>query len=89
MLCRPAGAAGEPQASDYYPATIVSYKGTNRKWKYIVHFDDQFDGSSSETIGLPDETIRVMTQTVSRCTCPGCSPAGGRAVPIQWEVAKP
>ena len=90
MLWRPAGAAGEPQPSDYYPATIVSYKGTNRKWKFIVHFDDQFDdGSSSETIGLPDETIRVMTQTISRCTCPGCSPAGGQTLPIPWEVAKP
>lgn len=91
VLWRPEGASGEPQLSDYYPATIVSYKGTNRKYKFIIHFDDVFDdGSSAEAIGLPDETIRVMTQSVSRCVCPTCNADGsGRSVPIQWEVAKP
>ena len=39
----------EPQPSDYYPATIVSYKSSNRKYKFIIHFDDLFaDGSSAE-----------------------------------------
>eukprot|EP00966_Prymnesium_polylepis_P197358 4573454-Prymnesium_polylepis.1 len=83
---------GEPQASDFYPATIVAYKGNNRKYKFFIHFDDRFDdGSSAEAIGLPDDTIRVMTQSVSMCKCPSCEQAvdGGRQLPLAWELAKP
>ena len=72
------------QPSDYYPATIVSYKSTNRKYKFIIHFDDQFDdGSSSEAVGLPDDGIRVMTRRVDMCTCPSCDVGvdGGRRLP--------
>ena len=73
---RPGGAAGEPQPSDYYPATIVSYKSRNHKYKFIIHFDDRFDdGSSAEAVGLLDDTVRIMTQTVSMCTCPSCDGA--------------
>ena len=92
VLWRPHGAAGEPQPSDYYPATIVAYKGTNRKYKFIIHFDDQFDdGSSAEAVGLPDDSIRVMTRKVDMCTCPKCDvgAAGGQRLPLEWEVAKP
>ena len=89
VLWRPSGASGDPQSSDYYPATIVSYKGTNRKYKFIIHFDDRFeDGSSSESVGLPDDTIRVMTHTVSMCTCPSCDVGakGGTRLPLEWKV---
>ena len=92
MLWRPGGAAGEPQPSDYYPATIVSYKSRNHKYKFIIHFDDRFDdGSSAEAVGLPDDTVRIMTRTVSMCTCPSCDEgvAGGRELPLSWDVAKP
>eukprot|EP00966_Prymnesium_polylepis_P321831 7378120-Prymnesium_polylepis.1 len=63
VLWRPRGASGEPQPSDYYPATIVSYKSSNRKYMFIIHFDDCFDdGSSAEAVELPDDTITVMTR---------------------------
>ena len=92
VLWRPGRATGEPQASDYYPATVVSYKGTNRKYKFVIHFDDRFDdGSSAEAVGLPDDSIRLMTQKVAMCTCPSCDvgAAGGMQLPLVWEVAKP
>ena len=86
---------GEPQPSDYYPATIVSYKSTNRKYKFIIHFHDQFeDGSSAEAVGLPDDSIRVMTRKVGMCTYVQAvmrrAVCGGRAAPLPlvWEVAK-
>ena len=92
VLWRQGRATGEPQPSDFYPATIVAYKAANRKYKFVIHFDDSFDdGSSAEAVGLPDDTIRVMTRTVSMCTCPSCDEgmAGGRQLPLAWEVAKP
>ena len=95
MLWRPCGAAGEPQPSDYYPATIVSYKSRNHKYKFIIHFDDRFDDGSSALRQLGCQTIlsacRIMTQKVSMCTCPSCDEgvAGGRQLPLSWDVAKP
>ena len=65
---------------------------SNRKYKHIIHFDDQFaDGSSAEAVGLPDDGIRVMTRTVGMCTCPGCDEGatGGKSLPLAWEAAKP
>ena len=92
VLWRPRSATGELRPSDYYPATVVSYKSSNRKYKFIIHFDDQFDdGSSAEAVGLPDDTIKVMTREVSMCTCPSCDEgvAGGKRLPLEWEAAKP
>ena len=83
----------EREDSDFYPATIVAYKASNRKFKYVIHFDDMFSsGKTSEKVGLPDEGIRIMTETVSVCACPSCTtraPAGkaARPLPLSYEEA--
>jgi len=89
-LWRPAGCEGDqPSPSDYYPATIVSFNSSKRTFRHIIHFDDRFaDGSSSETVGLPDPGVRISSRKVNLCTCRACklaTPAGYREIPIDWE----
>jgi hypothetical protein len=86
------GSDAEPEEredSDFYPATIVAYKASNRRFKYVIHFDDTFSGGkTSEKVGLPDESIRIMTEIVTACACPSCA-AGrtSRPLPLGYDEA--
>ena len=66
---------GEPQ---WYPATIdVAYRPNARIYFFTVHFDA--DGIEI-LVGLPDDTVELLTATSTHCRCPRCllASAGGR-----------
>ena len=79
----------EEAEEGHYPATIVAYnsKAHEAHGRYLIHFDD----GMVERVGLPCETVRIMTTRVSVCRCKGAcckGPNGGEALPRPW-VAKP
>ena len=53
----------------WYPATIVAYRPNARIYFFTLHFDA--DGVEI-FVGLPDETVELLTETVTHCRCPRC-----------------
>ena len=65
---------GEPQ---WYAATIAAHRPRARVYHFTLHFDA--DGVEIN-VGLPDETVELLTQRVTHCRCPRCllADANGR-----------
>ena len=60
----------EEGVSQWYPALIVEYRPPPaRIYRYVVHFEA--DGEEI-LVGLPDETVQLLTTTATRCRCPRC-----------------
>ena len=57
----------------WYPATIVAYRPNARIYFFTLHFDA--DGVEI-FVGLPDETVELLTETSTHCRCPRCLLAG-------------
>jgi hypothetical protein len=77
----------------YYAATIVAFnaRAHARCGRFLLHFDTC---GQRERVELPDDTVRVMTAQVTRCSCvdsprgtPGCSrgATGSQPLPRPWE----
>ena len=67
----------DAQPSNFYPATIVNFNGLARATRHLIHFDD----GVIERVGLPDDGIKIMTETVKECPCSKCK---GEKVPRPW-----
>ena len=67
----------EEGETQWYPATIVAHRPNARKYFFTVHYDA--DGIEI-FVGLPDETVELLSATVTHCRCPRCllADAGGR-----------
>ena len=69
-----------------YPATLVNFN----QWpgasttKHLLHFDD----GMAERVGLPDDSIKIMTETVKECPCNKCAGAKLPLPALPWQ-AKP
>ena len=59
----------EEGVEQWYPAVIVEYRPRARIYRYVIHFDA--DGEEV-LVGLPDDTVQLLTTTVDRCKCPRC-----------------
>ena len=84
---------GENGEEGYYAATIVAYnhRAAEHKGRFLLHFDD----GQRERVQVPDETIRIMTNSAAACYCKD-SPGGikgccqgvfeSEALPRPWEA---
>ena len=68
---------GEPQ---WYAATIVAYRPNARIYFFTLHFDA--DGIEI-FVGLPDDTVELLTATSTHCRCPRCLLAGAEGRQLQ------
>ena len=59
----------EEGTSQWYPGLVVEYRPRARIYRYVIHFDA--DGEDI-LVGLPDDSVQLLTTTASRCKCPRC-----------------
>ena len=52
----------------WYPATLVMYRPAATMYNYLLHFDDGWHS----LVGLPDASVRLLSERVVRCTCARC-----------------
>ena len=52
----------------WYPATIVMYRPAASTYNYLLHFDDGWPS----LVGLPDASVRLLSESVPRCMCARC-----------------
>ena len=57
-----------PAVVRWYPATLVMYRPAATTFNYLMHFDDGW----RSLVGLPDDSVRLLSTRVSRCTCERC-----------------
>ena len=69
----------EDGETQWYPATIVAYRPNARIYFFTLHFDA--DGVEI-FVGLPDETVELLTETVTHCRCPRCLVADTQGVQL-------
>ena len=58
----------EEGTSQWYPSLIVEYRPRARIYSYVIHFED----GEEILVGLPDDTVQLLTRTVTHCKCPRC-----------------
>ena len=58
-----------PQCRGTQQSVIDSGGPRARIYRYVIHFDA--DGEEV-LVGLPDDTVQLLTTTVDRCKCPRC-----------------
>ena len=80
--------AHQPLRRRIYAATVVAYKGSNRKNKFFIHFDVPCDGVTTEKVDLRSADIRIMFDRVTVCTCSQCATTDGgqRTLPLLVDI---
>ena len=71
----------EPPRFEWFGATIVNFRaGPRITYRIVMHFDD----GTTELVQLPDETVQILDETVSLCTCERCVTCedAGRTLPL-------
>ena len=71
----------EPPRFEWFGATIVKFRaGPRIQYRFVMHFDD----GATELVQLPDETVQILDETVSLCTCERCVTCedAGRTLPL-------
>ena len=59
----------------WHPSTIVMFRSAAATYNYLIHFDDGW----RSLVGLPDESVHLLSESVQRCTCERCTLHQGRA----------
>ena len=57
------------ETPQWYPGTLVMYRPMAPTYNYLLHFDDGW----RSLVGLPDQSVRLLDERVTRCVCDRCT----------------
>ena len=68
-MVEPASFLDDHDVAQWYMGLVVEFKPQNRIYRHVIHCDT--DGFELP-IGLPDDTVRLLTATATHCKCRRC-----------------